>query len=108
MLATSRRGRPVPRVDIHGAYVRRADLNGAILKDANLANADASGASFRHADFEGARLSGTILRGADLTGAINLTAKQLAEAVIDDDTRLPSGITRADLLSYASPQPGRS
>lgn len=88
----------VPRVDIHGAFVRRIDLSGAILRDANLSNADATGALFTGADFNGARLDGTILRGADLTDARNLTVGQLSEAIIDEDTRLPSHIDRAELV----------
>ncbi|MBS7537890.1 pentapeptide repeat-containing protein [Ancylobacter lacus] len=82
------------RLDIHGAFVRRTDLSGTSLRGANMAGADATNAVFRHADFAGAHLRGTILRGADLTGAKNLTVEQLAEAVIDDSTILPSYIDR--------------
>ncbi len=97
MTASSPRSLERPRVDLQGAFVRRTDLTGFVLRGANLSNADASGASFRDADFDGARLSGTVLRGADLTGARNLTAAQLAEAVIDDKTVLPTGIDRAEI-----------
>jgi len=81
--------RETRRLDIHGAFVRRTVLDGANLSRANLANADATNASFRGANFEGANLAGTILKGADLTGARNLTVEQLAEAVIDETTKLP-------------------
>lgn len=91
-----------PRLDIHGAFVRRTDLTRAILRNANLSHADASGALFRDADFEGANLTGTILRGADLTGAKNLTAKQLSSAIIDEETRLPAGIDREEVLRLTS------
>lgn len=77
-------------LDLHGAFIRRTDLSGANLTRANLSGADCTGASFRGADFRGANLKGTILRGADLTGAKNLTWEQLAEAVIDETTVLPS------------------
>lgn len=105
MATSSARIRDIPKVDIRGAFVRRVDLTDAILRGANLSDADATGALFRGADFAEARLARTILRGADLTGAINLTAGQLAEAIIDDDTRLPAGIDRAEVVRLASQTP---
>ena len=84
-------------LDIHGAFVRRADLSGASLRDANMAGADATNAILRGADLDNAVLRGTILRGADLTDAKNLTIEQLSEAILDDDTILPSYIDRAKL-----------
>ena len=102
MTTKSAKRRDIPRVDIRGAFVRRTDLTGAVLRGANLSNADATGALFRGADFEGARLFGTILRGADLTGARNLTARQLAEAIVDEHTILPENINRAELRELSS------
>jgi uncharacterized protein YjbI with pentapeptide repeats len=81
-------------LDLHGAFVRRIDLSGASLRGANMSGADATNAIFRGADFAGARLDGTILKGADLSGVRNLTAEQLAHAVIDDHTVLPAYIDR--------------
>jgi uncharacterized protein YjbI with pentapeptide repeats len=91
-----------PTLDIHGAFVRRADLSGASLRDANMSGADASNAIFRGVDFKGARLHGTVLRGADLTDAKNLTIEQLSEAVVDDETVLPSYIDRDKLREASS------
>lgn len=91
-----------PKLDLHGAFVRRTDLSYASLKGANLSGADASGAIFRGADFEHARLSGAILKGADLSGAKNLTEEQLASAIIDDHTILPSYIDRTKLQIVSS------
>lgn len=92
--------RPAKRtLDIHGAFVRRADLSRASLRGANMAGADATNAILRGADFESAVLRGTILRGADLSDAKNLTIEQLSEAIIDDDTILPSYIDRMKLLA---------
>jgi uncharacterized protein YjbI with pentapeptide repeats len=85
------------RIDLHGAFMRRTDLSGANLVEANFARADATGANFREADFHRANLEGTILVGADLTGARNLTAEQLARAVFDESTILPSYIDRANV-----------
>src|ERR1700712_5616352 len=84
-------------LDLHGAFVRRTDLSGASLRGANMSGADATNAIFRETDFAGARLDGSILRGADLSGARNLTAEQLAGAIIDDLTVLPAYIDRENL-----------
>jgi uncharacterized protein YjbI with pentapeptide repeats len=85
-------------VDIHGAFVRRTDLSNADLTGANLAGADATNANFRGANLKDANLKGTILRGADLRDAQNLTAEQLAQAVVDDKTMLPSYLSCEDLV----------
>lgn len=77
-------------VDLHGAFLRRTDLSRANLSKANLEGADFSFAILRGANLKDANLRGTILRGADLSDAKNLTRAQLEEAVIDQETRLPS------------------
>jgi uncharacterized protein YjbI with pentapeptide repeats len=87
-------------VDIHGAFMRRVDLTRANLERANLAGADAANAVFRGANFKDADLTGTILKGADLREARNLTAGQLAKAIIDESTILPEHIGREDLLRH--------
>ncbi len=71
-------------LDLHGAFIRRTD------EWCNLANANCTGVNFRGANLRGTILKGTTLRGADFTDAKNLTAEQLADAVIDDATVLPS------------------
>ena len=78
------------RLDLNGGFVRRTDLSYANLENANLSRADATGALFVGANFKNASLKGTILKGADLTDAVNLTPEQLAEAVIDEETKLPA------------------
>jgi uncharacterized protein YjbI with pentapeptide repeats len=80
----------VSRLDLHGAYLRGTDFSRFDLENANLSGADFTAASFRGANFKNANLNGTILRGADLTDATNLTREQLAKAIIDDQTRLPT------------------
>jgi uncharacterized protein YjbI with pentapeptide repeats len=89
-------------LDLHGAFVRRTDLSGASLRGANMSKVDATNAIFRGADFAGARLDGAILKGADLTEAKNLTIEQLAQAIIDSHTTLPTYIDRAKLSPLAS------
>lgn len=94
----------LPRVDLHGAFIRYTDLSNAVLRDGDLSNADLTGARLHNSDFEGTRLDGAILNGADLTGARNLTVAQLASAIIDEHTRLPAYIDRAKLRAAgASP-----
>ncbi len=82
---------------LSGANLEGADLSGADLTDArldgvNLSNADLTDAILDHADFAGAKLAGSNLCGADLTRARRLTPLQLAQAVGDRLTALPSGL----------------
>lgn len=108
MTARQNRVREVPALNVHGAFIRRTNLSNANLQGADLSQADASGASFKHADFKGARLAGTILRGADLTGAVNLTEEQLASAIIDEHTVLPTYIDQAKLLNVNASSQSKS
>lgn len=71
--------------DRRGARLARADLRGALLIGADLRDAD-----LRLADLLGADLRGARLHGADLTDALFLTPPQVASALGDDRTRLPS------------------
>ena len=63
-------------------------MGGAILKRASLKEANLRGAYLRVAKFDR-----TDLRGADLRGAEGLTGKQIDDAILDADTRLPPGVT---------------
>lgn len=93
---------PPPRLQIPGAFIRRSDWSGANMTGADLRGTDAKNAVFVGVDFKDADLTGTNLQGADLTDAKNLTEDQLASAIIDDDTRLPSYIDRSRLAKAAS------
>jgi uncharacterized protein YjbI with pentapeptide repeats len=77
-------------LDLSGAKVRRTNLSHANLTRANLSHADLTGANLTGANLAGAILTGTILRGADLSDVKNLTKEQLADAVVDNTTILPS------------------
>lgn len=79
-------------LDLSGAKIRRTNLSHANLTRANLSHADLTGADLRGANLSGAVLAGTILRGADLRDVTNLTKEQLAVAVVDDTTILPSDL----------------
>ncbi len=77
-------------LDLSGTFIRRTNLNGVNLQNADLSGADCTNATFRGANFTNANLRGTVLKGADLTDAIGLTDEQLARAVVDKTTILPS------------------
>lgn len=64
-------------------------LKGADLSNAQLQNANLTGSNLTGVNFSNAWLENTILIKADLRGALNLTAKQLQQAVIDNTTQLP-------------------
>ena len=75
--------------DLSRVFIRRTDLRGADLSHANLSHADARYADFRGANLKATLLDKTDLSGADLRGVQNLTASQIAAAIISDETRLP-------------------
>jgi uncharacterized protein YjbI with pentapeptide repeats len=86
------------------AQLQEAVLMGAQLQYADLSNANLQGAYLAGANLKGAKLNNTQLKGADLvaypTGkphppVRNLTASQLATAIIDETTRLPDGLRKA-------------
>ena len=78
------------RFDLSHARLRSANLSGANMSSTDLSYADFRNATFRNVNFDGTILKGTILLGADLTDARNLTKEQLAEAIIDETTVLPT------------------
>ncbi len=99
------------RLDLHGAVIPRVELNRVDLENANLAGADARNASFKgslfkNADLGGTNLDGDDLRGADLRDARNLTADQLALAVIDETTSSPGTLRRT--AAKRQPQPSEA
>jgi hypothetical protein len=73
--------------DLTVAELAQANLVGAYLGNASLVNADLT-----EADLTGANLANADLRGANLSGARGLTCAQLSSALLDDMTRLPSGV----------------
>ncbi len=77
-------------LDLSGTFIRRTNLSGVNLQHADLSGADCTNAVFRGANLTNANLRGTILKGADLTGVVGLTSEQLAQAVTDNSTILPS------------------
>ena len=61
------------------ACLNQVDFSGANLKNAIFGKADVADTNFTNAQ----------LHGADLTQAINLSNKQIFEANIDDETKVP-------------------
>ncbi|HEX3882557.1 MAG TPA: pentapeptide repeat-containing protein [Stellaceae bacterium] len=82
-------------LDLSGARIRRTDLSHANLTGANLSHADLTGANLQGANLADAILTGTILCGADLSNVKNLTKEQLADALVDETTILPTGVRAA-------------
>jgi uncharacterized protein YjbI with pentapeptide repeats len=89
---------------LQGALLLYAQLQGASLIGAQLQGADLRGAQLQGADLTGAQLQGADLAGAQLQGADlarvkNLLEHQISEICIDENTKLPEGLTRPDPLS---------
>ena len=68
---------------------KRLDLSGTDWRGATLRGAPLEGATLQGAHLEGADLTGSHLEGADLWEVTGLTREQLADAIIDEKTRLP-------------------
>lgn len=78
---------------LDGAFMDSARFHDADLEGASLVGAYAKRADFRGAAMAEADLRGAILWGADLSTAVGLSQDQLDEAIGDDDTQLPDGLT---------------
>ncbi len=76
------------------AHLERAFLATAHLERAFLFDAHLEGARLWKTHLEGTFLFDTHLERADLHDAIGLTSEELANAHIDDATRLPPDLTR--------------
>lgn len=89
-------GRPTRtrRADLAGATLTGVDLRGCDFRGALLLGADLRDVDLGGADLIGADLRGADLRGADLSAALYLTEPQVAGAVGDGETRLPTELRR--------------
>jgi len=86
------RSTELQRANLQGAILINTDLRFAKLLGADLRGAFLWGANLQDADLYGANLTVADLRKADLRGARNLTIEQFATAIIDETTKLPTGI----------------
>lgn len=98
MSGTDLTGLVFSRSDLSGSMFEKANIERgafmqATLKGVNFRGADLTGATLQGADLTGAQLQGADLSGADLTETTGLKSAQLAGAVTDAQTRLPTGVT---------------
>ena len=77
-----------------GAYLEGTDLRGAHPEGTDLRGAHLEGTDLRRAHLEGANLWLAHLEGVDLRFTEGLTQERIDLAIIDEDTRLPQGVTR--------------
>ena len=82
-----------------GAYLMHSHFDGAHLHGCNFEGADLSDAHFRgagtdRARFQGANLLNANLHGTDFREAVGLSSDQVAQALGDDLTQLPDGVSR--------------
>jgi hypothetical protein len=80
-----------------------AQLQGAYLWEANLQGAILIGAQLQGANLVKANLEGAQLQGVDLTHVQDLTQPQINRACVDENTRLPEGLTKP--ASCPTPNP---
>ena len=85
------------KTNLRRADFGREDLSHASFCDSSLRSANFRKANLSHADFTNADVRWANFQGANMASAKNLTARMLAQAYIDDDTILPTGITRDDI-----------
>jgi len=91
------------KADLRGANLQEADLRGAHLQEADLFQANLQQAYLR-----GANLQKAVLAGANLTDVKNLTQAQLNQACVDENTKLPKGLTRPKPCSEEELGPKRT
>ncbi len=72
--------------------LEEAELPGADLKRADLSGANLQRATLERADLKDAHLWSTDLKGVDLTRTSGLTKNQLADAITDEHTLVPSDL----------------
>ena len=92
-------GANLQEADLVGANLQEAtlivaNLQEAMLAGANLQEAMLAGTNLQEADLVGANLQEADLSRANLANTINLTQAQLNQACVDEDTKLPGGLTK--------------
>jgi uncharacterized protein YjbI with pentapeptide repeats len=94
LLRANLSGTDLFRAGLSEANLYEARLSEANSSEADLSGADLSGAILSGADLSGAILSRANLSKADLSGAIGVNQEQLAEAITDEETKLPEYLDR--------------
>jgi hypothetical protein len=90
---------------LKGAKLHRAQMEGANLSAAHLERANLSAAHLERAVLVDAWLEGANLTGANLTGAYYLTQHQVNVTCVNEDTKLPEGLTKPAPCPHVSPTP---
>ena len=83
--------------NLANAFLEGEDMWGADMSKSNLRGANLSWALLDGANFEGADIRDTNFCKANLRSAINITARMLSQAVIDQETVLPHGMSMDDI-----------
>jgi hypothetical protein len=91
------------KTECQGADFTAAQLQGAFLWQANLQGAILTGAQLQGANLVKANLEGAQLQGVDLTHVQDLTQPQINRACVDENTRLPEGLTKPALCPTPNP-----
>lgn len=78
---------------LQGFDLSSTEFGTANLTGANLSKADLSEADFGKSDCSAVNLKKTDLSSADLSNVTGLTQEQINQAVGDEDTKLPPGLT---------------
>jgi uncharacterized protein YjbI with pentapeptide repeats len=89
-------GANLTRANLFGVNLQGAGLPGACLRRAHLERADLTGACLKGAILEGAILKEAKLAGANFRDAKRLTKEQIDSAIIDEKTKLPDYLKKAD------------
>ena len=90
--------------DLQAVDASEATWRGAFLAGARLNRANLYGCDLRNSDLTGATLLGTDLRVADLREALGVDSAELARAIVDQSTQLPSVAKQASASSSGSAQ----
>ncbi len=85
-------GAKLTEAKLEGANLRDAIMTEVQIREAKLAGANFTRANLQKADFTGSDLSGADFSGANLIGVIGLTQEQIDVAIVDKETKLPSGL----------------
>ncbi len=96
------------QANLQQAFLRGANLQKAVLNGAHLQEADLFQANLQQAYLRGANLQKAVLAGANLTDVKNLTQAQLNQACVDENTKLPKGLTRPKPCSEEELGPKRT
>ncbi len=82
--------------DLRNVDFHRSDLTGSSFErqSRDRGGPESPGPKLQGANFESAKLTNVVFRGTDLSKVKGLASDQLADAILDDETKLPRGVSR--------------